>query len=212
MNFLACDLGGTKVLLGIFEKVTNDDSPKLICKKKYISSNWDSFELILEDFLKNECTNITHPSSACFAVAGPLSNNKAQIINLSWDISGKALQSKFNLKSRLGAILDPLSDKVFYLIPLVFLCKNNLIPFWSLSLILFRELIISSLRNSTKDGLPASMLGKFKTFFFFISVITFFTPLKINLLNNLALIFYWLGFILTFVTLLGYLRIKKNMI
>ena len=119
---------------------------------------------------------------------------------------------KLNLKTRLGAILDPLSDKVFYLIPLVFLCKNNLIPFWSLSLILFRELIISSLRNSTKDGLPASMLGKFKTFFFFISVITFFTPLKISLLNNLALIFYWLGFILTFVTLLGYLRIKKNII
>ena len=119
---------------------------------------------------------------------------------------------KFNLKTRLGAILDPLSDKVFYLIPLTFLCKNNFIPFWSLSLILFRELIISSLRNSTKDGLPASMLGKFKTFFFFISVITFFTPLKISLLNNLALIFYWLGFILTFVTLLGYLRIKKNII
>ena len=119
---------------------------------------------------------------------------------------------KFNLKTRLGAILDPLSDKVFYLIPLVFLCKNDLIPFWSLTLILFRELIISSLRNLKEDGLPASMLGKFKTFFFFISVISFFTPLKISLLNNLALIFYWLGFLLTFVTLLDYLRIKKNMI
>ena len=119
---------------------------------------------------------------------------------------------KFNLKTRLGAILDPLSDKVFYLIPLIFLCKNNLIPFWSLTLILFREIIISSLRSSAKDGLPASQLGKFKTFFFFISVTAFFTPLKINLLNNLALIFYWVGFFLTFVTLLGYLKIKKNLI
>jgi CDP-diacylglycerol--glycerol-3-phosphate 3-phosphatidyltransferase len=123
---------------------------------------------------------------------------------------------KFNLKTRLGAILDPLSDKVFYLIPLIYLCKNNLIPFWSLSLILFRELIISSLRNSNKDGLPASQLGKFKTFFFFISVMTFFMAffitLKINLLNNLALIFYWIGFFLTFITLLGYLRTKKNLI
>ena len=119
---------------------------------------------------------------------------------------------KFNLKTRLGAILDPLSDKVFYLIPLVFLCKNNLIPFWSLTLILFRELIISSLRNLIKDGLPASMLGKIKTFFFFISVITFFSPLKVSLLNYLALVFYWIGFVLTFVTLFGYLRIKKNLI
>ena len=54
MNFLACDLGGTKVLLGIFENVTNDVSPKLIFKKKYVSTDWDSFELILEDFLKKE--------------------------------------------------------------------------------------------------------------------------------------------------------------
>ena len=99
MNFLACDLGGTKVLLGIFKKEINDDSPKLIFKKKYLSSNWDSFELILDDFLKNECKNIAHPSSACFAVAGPLSNNQAKIINLSWNISGKALQNKFNFKS-----------------------------------------------------------------------------------------------------------------
>ena len=119
---------------------------------------------------------------------------------------------KYNLKTRLGAILDPLSDKIFYLIPLVFLCKNNLIPFWSLTLILFRELIISSLRNLTKDGLPASQLGKSKTFFFFISIITFFLPLKISFLNNFALVFYWIGFILTFVTLFGYSRIKKNLI
>ena len=69
MNFLACDLGGTKVLLGIFEREIHDDSPKLLFKKKYISSEWDSFELILEDFLKKECKNFTHPSYACFAVA-----------------------------------------------------------------------------------------------------------------------------------------------
>ena len=87
MNFLACDLGGTKVLLGIFERVINNDSPKLLFKKKYVSSDWDSFDLILEDFLENECKNITHPSSACFAVAGPLSNNNAKIMNLSWNIS-----------------------------------------------------------------------------------------------------------------------------
>ena len=98
MYYLACDLGGTKVLLGIFERVIND-SPKLLFKKKYVSSDWDSFELILEDFLKNECKNITHPSSACFAVAGPLSNNNAKIMNLSWNISGNALKNKFNFKS-----------------------------------------------------------------------------------------------------------------
>ena len=99
MNFLACDLGGTKVLLGIFKKEINNNSPKLIFKKKYISSDWGSLELILEDFLKKECKNIAHPSSACFAVAGPLSKNNAKIINLSWNISGNELQNNFNFKS-----------------------------------------------------------------------------------------------------------------
>jgi len=99
MNFLACDLGGTKVLLGIFKKDLKDKSPHLLLKKKYISSEWDSFELILEDFLLNECQNFNHPSSACFAVAGPISNNNASIINLSWNISGKALKNKFKFES-----------------------------------------------------------------------------------------------------------------
>ena len=99
MYFLACDLGGTKVLLGIYKRDLKDYSPLLILKKRYISSEWDSFELILEDFLKNECEDFHHPSYACLAVAGFVSNNNANIINLPWKISGKALKSKFNFKS-----------------------------------------------------------------------------------------------------------------
>ena len=36
---------------------------------------------------------------------------------------------KLNLKTKIGAILDPLTDKIFLLIPLLWLCKNNFIPF-----------------------------------------------------------------------------------
>ena len=120
MNFVACDLGGTKVLLGIFKKDLNDDSPKLILKKKYISSEWESFELILEDFLKNECRNFNHPSSACLAVAGPISNNNAKIINLSWNISGKALKNKFNFKS-----CELINDFAVQIYGIPFLKKNQ---------------------------------------------------------------------------------------
>ena len=120
MNFLACDLGGTKVLLGIFEKEKNNNSPRLIFKKKYISSDWGSFELILEDFLKKECKNIAHPSSACFAVAGPLSKNNAKIINLSWNISGNALQNKFNFKN-----CELINDFAVQIYGIPFLKKNQ---------------------------------------------------------------------------------------
>jgi len=120
MNFLACDLGGTKVLLGIFKKETNNNSPKLIFKKKYISSDWGSFELILEDFIKKECKNITHPSSACFAVAGPISKNNAKIVNLSWNISGNDLQNKFNFKN-----CELINDFAVQIYGIPFLKKNQ---------------------------------------------------------------------------------------
>ena len=86
------------------------------------------------------------------------------------------------------------------------------IPFWSLAIILFRELIISALRTTTKDGLPASQLGKYKTFLFFIALVIFFVPFSKDLLSGLGLIFYWLGFIFTIITFIDYLKVKKNTI
>ena len=119
---------------------------------------------------------------------------------------------KLNLKTKLGAIIDPLTDKIFLIIPLLWLCKMEIIPFWSLAIILFRELIISALRATMKDGLPASQLGKYKTFFFFIALVIFFQPFSKDLLFNLGITFYWLGFTLTLITFIDYLRIKKNTI
>ena len=122
------------------------------------------------------------------------------------------LARKLNLKTKFGTILDPLTDKIFLLIPLLWLCKIDLIPFWSLAIILFRELIISVLRTTMKDGLPATQLGKYKTSSFFIALLIFFLPLENDLLSNLGIIFYWLGFILTLITFIDYLTVKKNTI
>ena len=119
---------------------------------------------------------------------------------------------KLNLKTKFGGIIDPLADKIFLLIPLLWLSKMEIIPFWSLALILFRELIISALRTTMKDGLPASQLGKYKTFFFFIALVIFFQPFSKYLLFNLGITCYWLGFILTLLTFIDYLRVKKNTI
>ena len=119
---------------------------------------------------------------------------------------------KLNLKTKFGAIIDPLTDKIFLLIPLFWLTKMDIIPFWSVSIILFRELIISSLRTTIKDGLPASKLGKYKTFFFFIALVIFFQPFSKDLLFNLGITFYWIGFTMTLITFIDYLRVKKNTI
>ena len=119
---------------------------------------------------------------------------------------------RLKLKTKFGAIIDPLTDKIFLLIPLFWLCKIDIIPFWSVAIILFRELIISTLRTTMKDGLPASQLSKYKTFFFFIALVIFFQPFSKDLLSSLGITFYWLGFILTLITFIDYLRVKKNTI
>ena len=119
MNFLACDLGGTKVLIGIYQKDHNR-FPKIISKKKYFSSDWASLDSIIEDFIKIECKNIDYPVAACFAVAGPVKNNTAKIINLSWIISGNKLKQRFNFE-RVELIND--FSVLVYGIP--FLQKNQ---------------------------------------------------------------------------------------
>ena len=94
MNLLACDLGGTKVLLGIYEK-KNNEPPKLLKKQKYKSSDWDSFYDILDNFLNNQLVD-SNSLVACFAIAGAIKNNSAQITNLSWNISSAFLKRKYN--------------------------------------------------------------------------------------------------------------------
>ena len=96
MNFIACDLGGTKVLLGLYKSL-EDGKPILIKKEKYISQDWNSFDSILETFLNNNCDGNQFPKKACFAIAGPIINNSSNLTNLSWFIEGENIRNKFNL-------------------------------------------------------------------------------------------------------------------
>ena len=93
MNFLACDLGGTKVLLGIYEKLNGSRIPKLVLKEKYFSNEWDSFYSILDDFLKKQSLDISTLNSACFAIAGPVKGDNCKLTNLPWNISRVELKS-----------------------------------------------------------------------------------------------------------------------
>ena len=96
MNFLACDLGGTKVLIAIYEEVSKNSSPKLILKERYLSTEWDSIYEIIKDFLKKKCKNKYFPKIACFGIAGPIEKNNAKITNLNWEVSELKLKKYFN--------------------------------------------------------------------------------------------------------------------
>ena len=114
---------------------------------------------------------------------------------------------KYNFITKIGSILDPLADKIIIIIPLIWLCKENFIPYWSLALITLREFIITAFRSSKNDGMPASKLAKYKTFFFLISLLLIFSPFQEINIINLGLIIYWIGFVLNIVSLINYLPI-----
>ena len=115
---------------------------------------------------------------------------------------------KLKLKTKIGAILDPLADKIFIIIPFIWLCKYEVIPFWSLSILLIREFLISAFRLNQENGLPALKIGKFKTFLQFISLIILFSNFNQLHIQNIGLIIYWVSFLLTIVSLFSYLKIK----
>ena len=115
---------------------------------------------------------------------------------------------KFKLKTKIGAILDPLADKVFVIIPFIWLCKYEVIPFWSLSILLIREFLVSAFRGSKENGLPALKIGKYKTFLQFISLVILFSNFNQFQIQNIGVIIYWISFALTILSLFSYLKIK----
>lgn len=91
---LAGDIGGTKTVLALYsEKV--DLKPGALVEKRFRSSDYDSLETIVEEFL--EQTEAT-PSIACFGVAGPVIHQKSQITNLPWQVSAEAIAQRFDIR------------------------------------------------------------------------------------------------------------------
>ncbi|SHK43967.1 CDP-diacylglycerol--glycerol-3-phosphate 3-phosphatidyltransferase [Thermocrinis minervae] len=109
---------------------------------------------------------------------------------------------KTNASARLGALLDPLMDKVFVLSTIsvfVYLQKVHPVPF---VLLMVRELSISFLRSlAVEKGyiMSASSLGKAKTFFEFTTLVT----LALDL--SLGDVLLWISVLLAYISALDYL-------
>ena len=80
------------------------------------------------------------------------------------------LARRLNKVTVLGKFLDPLADKLFYLVPMVVLLQMDpaRIPLWIVLIVLVRELTITGLRAiAMSEGIviAAGEGGKLKTFF-----------------------------------------------
>jgi glucokinase len=111
MNILIGDIGGTKTILAIFS--SESGMRNLLAEKSFPSAHYETLEDIIQEFL----TTVSIPvDRACFAVAGPVVNGRAQITNLKWVVDGTTLKTKFNL-SVVGLLND--LESVAYAIPIL---------------------------------------------------------------------------------------------
>ena len=123
---------------------------------------------------------------------------------------------KHNNTSIVGAKLDPLADKILLLGPMIWLVHEDLVPLWSVWLILSRELLITSWRSEKSTGGPASIFGKYKTIFQFTSIILLFWPNNwgtvyfISSLNKIGYLIFWFAMFLTLISGIIYIFKKKE--
>lgn len=115
-----------------------------------------------------------------------------------------------------GAQLDPLTDKIFLLAPLLWLTQQQRLPLWALWLLISRELLISSWRGGQASGGAASMVGKAKTLLQFAALLLMLWPQKwlppqvVSTIQGLGWCLFWPSLLLALASASGYLRPKNN--
>jgi glucokinase len=88
MRILAGDIGGTKVLLRLVEEQS------VVHEQRFESAAYKTFNDLLTAFLNGE----QGIDAACFAVAGPVFDDHAEVTNLSWSMSATALERAFSIQ------------------------------------------------------------------------------------------------------------------
>jgi len=98
--FLAGDVGGTKTLLEIGS--LRNSSWVTLFSARYFGAQHADFFSVLNKFF-SEWTEEGHSppriKGACFGVAGPVFENRAELTNLPWSIDGAAIAKRFGITS-----------------------------------------------------------------------------------------------------------------
>jgi glucokinase len=101
MKIVAGGIGGTKVLLQL---VDVSQAGRLVsAEERYESNAYATFDAMLQAFFD---AHVAGPvAAACFAVAGPVFGDHAEVTNLTWTMDATALAKKFSI-GRVSLIND----------------------------------------------------------------------------------------------------------
>jgi glucokinase len=89
---LAGDVGGTKTLLGLFERA--DRRPVPVATHSYVTNTYASFTEILQQFAA-DVGKRPAIEAAAFGVAGPVVANRARLTNIVWNIDAAEVTEAF---------------------------------------------------------------------------------------------------------------------
>ena len=94
--FIGGDIGGTKTLLLASE--WREGSAEVRLERRYENREYASFSDVLRDFLGvTSGLGMMTPLSACFAVAGPVTEQGIRLTNLPWLMNAGALEREFGI-------------------------------------------------------------------------------------------------------------------
>lgn len=100
MRIIAGDIGGTKTLLQLVE--IEGSAQNVIDERRFASGDYATFDDMLREFVGKSPVRV---DAACFAVAGLVLENRAEVTNLKWLMESAALQSAFTIP-RIALIND----------------------------------------------------------------------------------------------------------
>ena len=94
---LAGDIGGTKTLLGLFDRTT--PRPKPIAIREFTTLEFPNLTAMLSEFVNDRADHEDGIDLASFGVAGPVVEGVAELTNVPWRIEADTVASEFGLRS-----------------------------------------------------------------------------------------------------------------
>lgn len=96
MHIIAADVGGTKTR---FVFANTEEPRKVLYEKRYLSGEFDSFEPMLQNFIKDCGSAADKVDALTLALPGPVSDSTARLTNLPWVIKKQSLQDTFDIQN-----------------------------------------------------------------------------------------------------------------
>ncbi len=94
MQLLAGDIGGTKTIL----RLVQADGNIALYEQRFVSGDYADLVPMVKAFLAASPV-AAQPQAACFAIAGPVVNNRSQLTNLAWSLGGDRIAEELGLKT-----------------------------------------------------------------------------------------------------------------